>query len=147
LSMARFFIDRPVFAWVLAIVVMIAGVLSIRSLPVAQYPNIAPPSISISASYPGASAQTLQDTVTQVIEQRMNGIDNMRYMESQSDSAGNVTITLTFDAGTDPDIAQVQVQNKLALASPLLPQEVQQLGVRVTKSVRNFLLVVGVVST
>ncbi len=145
--MARFFIDRPVFAWVLAIVLMVAGVLSIRTLPVAQYPNIAPPAISIAASYPGANAKTLEDTVTQVIEQRMNGIDNLRYMESQSDSAGNVTITLTFDAGTDPDIAQVQVQNKLALATPLLPQEVQQLGVRVTKSVRNFLLVIGVVST
>ena len=145
--MARFFIDRPVFAWVLAIVVMVAGVLSIRTLPVAQYPNIAPPAISIAASYPGANAKTLEDTVTQVIEQRMNGIDNLRYMESQSDSAGNVTITLTFEAGTDPDIAQVQVQNKLALATPLLPQEVQQLGVRVTKSVQNFLLVIGVVST
>jgi len=141
--MARFFIDRPVFAWVIAIVIMVAGVLSIRSLPVAQYPSIAPPQISISATYPGASARTLEDSVTQVIEQRLSGIDHLRYFESQSDSAGNVTITITFDAGTNPDIAQVQVQNKLALATPLLPQEVQQLGVRVTKSVRNFLMVIG----
>ncbi|ATC64301.1 hydrophobe/amphiphile efflux-1 family RND transporter [Nibricoccus aquaticus] len=141
--MARFFIDRPVFAWVIAIVIMVAGILSIRSLPIAQYPSIAPPQIAIGATYPGASAKTLEDSVTQVIEQRMTGIDNLRYLESQSDSAGNVTITLTFEAGTNPDIAQVQVQNKLALATPLLPQEVQQLGVRVTKSVRNFLMVIG----
>ncbi len=145
--MARFFIDRPIFAWVIAIVIMVAGIISIRSLPIAQYPNIAPPQIAIAASYPGASAQTVEDSVTQVIEQRMSGIDRLRYMESSSDSAGNVSITITFDAGTDPDIAQVQVQNKLALATPLLPQEVQQLGVRVTKSVRNFLLVVGFRST
>ena len=141
--MARFFIDRPVFAWVIAIVIMVAGVLSIRSLPIAQYPSIAPPQIAIGATYPGASAKTLEDSVTQVIEQRMSGIDNLRYLESQSDSSGNVSITLTFDAGTNPDIAQVQVQNKLALATPLLPQEVQQLGVRVTKSVRNFLVVIA----
>jgi len=141
--MARFFIDRPVFAWVIAIVIMVAGALSIRTLPIAQYPKIAPPQIAITASYPGASAKTLEDSVTQVIEQRMSGIDHLRYMESSSDSAGNVTVTLTFDAEADPDIAQVQVQNKLALATPLLPQEVQQLGVRVTKSVRNFLLVIG----
>jgi hypothetical protein len=126
--MARFFIDRPIFAWVIAIVIMVAGVLAITSLPVSQYPNIAPPAISIAATYPGASAQTLQDTVTQVIEQKMNGIDNLRYVESASDSSGSVSITLTFDAGTNPDIAQVQVQNKLQLAIPLLPQEVQQLG-------------------
>jgi hydrophobe/amphiphile efflux-1 (HAE1) family protein len=144
--MARFFIDRPIFAWVIAIVIMVAGALSITRLPVSQYPNIAPPAISIAAAYPGASAQTLQDTVTQVIEQKMNGIDNLRYMESASDSSGAVTITLTFNAGTNPDIAQVQVQNKLQLAIPLLPQEVQQLGVRVTKSVRNFLVVLGFVS-
>jgi hydrophobe/amphiphile efflux-1 (HAE1) family protein len=144
--MARFFIDRPIFAWVIAIVIMVAGVLSITSLPISQYPSIAPPAITIAAAYPGASAQTLQDTVTQVIEQKMNGLDNLRYIESASDSAGTVTITLTFNAGTNPDIAQVQVQNKLQLATPLLPQEVQQLGVRVTKSVRNFLAVIGFVS-
>jgi len=141
--MARFFIERPVFAWVIAIVVMVAGILAIRTLPIAQYPKIAPPQIAIQTTYPGASAKTLEDTVTQVIEQRLTGIDGLRYIESSSDSAGNVTITLTFNAGTNPDIAQVQVQNKLALATPLLPQEVQQLGVRVTKSVRNFLLVIG----
>jgi len=145
--MAKFFIDRPIFAWVLAIVTMLAGIAAIRSLPIAQYPSIAPPAISIGATYPGASAQTLEDSVTQVIEQRMNGIDNLRYMASSSASSGNVTITLTFDAGTDPDIAQVQVQNKVQLAMPLLPQEVQQQGVRVTKSVRNFLMVLGFVST
>jgi hydrophobe/amphiphile efflux-1 (HAE1) family protein len=145
--MAKYFIDRPIFAWVIAIVIMLAGLTSINSLPVSQYPSIAPPTIAIGASYPGASAKTLEDTVTQVIEQRMNGIDHLRYMASTSDSAGNVTISLTFDAGTDADIAQVQVQNKLQLAMPLLPQEVQQQGVRVTKSVRNFLMVLGFVST
>jgi len=145
--MARFFIDRPVFAWVIAIVIMVAGALAIRELPIAQYPPIAPPQISISASYPGASAKTVEDSVTQVIEQRMSGLDHLRYMESSSDSAGNVTVTLTFEGGTNPDTAQVQVQNKLSLAMPLLPQEVQQLGVRVTKSVRNFLMVLGFIST
>ncbi|MDF3056565.1 MAG: hydrophobe/amphiphile efflux family transporter [Rariglobus sp.] len=144
--MARFFIDRPIFAWVIAIVIMVAGILSILGLPISQYPSIAPPAITINAVYPGASAKTLEDTVTQVIEQKLNGIDNLRYMESTSDSAGNVAITLTFNGGTNPDTAQVQVQNKLALAMPLLPQEVQQQGVRVSKSVRNFLLVVGFVS-
>jgi len=145
--MSRFFIDRPIFAWVIAIVIMVAGVLSILGLPISQYPSIAPPAITIAAIYPGASAKTLEDTVTQVIEQKLNGIDNLRYMESTSDSAGNVAITLTFNGGTNPDTAQVQVQNKLALAMPLLPQEVQQQGVRVTKSVRNFLMAVGFVST
>ncbi len=108
-----FFIHRPVFAWVLAIIMMIAGGLAILQLPIAQYPTIAPPAVAISATYPGADAQTVQDTVTQVIEQNMNGIDNLMYMSSTSDSAGSVTITLTFKSGTDPDIAQVQVQNKL----------------------------------
>lgn len=144
--MSRFFIDRPVFAWVIAIVIMVAGALSILGLPIEQYPRIAPPSVSISASYPGASAQTLENSVTQVIEQKMNGIDNLRYMSSTSDSAGNVTITLTFDAKANPDIAQVQVQNKLQLATPLLPQEVQQQGVKVAKATKNFLIVVGLVS-
>ena len=141
--MAQFFIDRPIFAWVIAILIMMAGVLSIPRLPISQYPAIAPPSISVSAGYPGASAKTLEDTVTQVIEQRMNGLDDLRYMTSSSDSAGAAQVTLTFDAGTDPDIAQVQVQNKLQLAMPQLPQEVQRQGVRVAKSVRNFLLIVG----
>ncbi|PDN16921.1 hydrophobe/amphiphile efflux-1 family RND transporter [Salmonella enterica] len=144
--MAKFFIRRPIFAWVLAIILMMAGALAIMQLPVAQYPPIAPPAVSISATYPGADAQTVQDTVTQVIEQNMNGIDNLMYMSSTSDSAGSVTITLTFQSGTDPDIAQVQVQNKLQLATPLLPQEVQQQGISVEKSSSSFLMVAGFVS-
>ncbi|MEZ3183760.1 efflux RND transporter permease subunit [Stutzerimonas kunmingensis] len=145
--MSRFFIDRPIFAWVIALVIMLAGGLSILSLPVNQYPSIAPPAVGISVSYPGASAQTVQDTVVQVIEQQLNGIDGLRYMSSESNSDGSMSITVTFEQGTDPDIAQVQVQNKLQLATPLLPQEVQQQGIRVTKAVRNFLMVIGVVST
>ncbi|MEB5757271.1 efflux RND transporter permease subunit [Citrobacter cronae] len=144
--MANFFIRRPIFAWVLAIILMMAGALAIMQLPVAQYPTIAPPAVSISATYPGADVQTVQDTVTQVIEQNMNGIDNLMYMSSTSDSAGSVTITLTFQSGTDPDIAQVQVQNKLQLATPLLPQEVQQQGISVEKSSSSFLMVAGFVS-
>jgi multidrug efflux pump len=144
--MPRFFINRPVFAWVIAIMVMLAGLLAIKTLPVSQYPPIAPPQITINASYPGASAQTVQDTVTQVIEQKLNGIDNLIYMSSTSDSAGAVAINLTFKAGTDPNIAQVQVQNKLQLATPLLPQVVQRQGISVVKSTRNFLLIIGLVS-
>ena len=145
--MAKFFIDRPIFAWVIAIIIMLAGALSILNLPVAQYPTIAPPAIQISASYPGADAKTVQDTVTQVIEQNMNGIDGLLYMSSTSDSSGTVQITITFDSGTDADIAQVQVQNKLQLAMPLLPQEVQQQGVSVEKSSSSFLMVLGMIST
>ncbi len=144
--MARFFIDRPIFAWVLAIITMLAGVMAVLTLPIAQYPSIAPPAIAISASYPGASSKTLEDTVTQVIEQKMKGLDKLSYIASTSESSGSVTITLTFENGTDPDTAQVQVQNKLALATPLLPQEVQQQGVRVTKSANNFLNVLAFVS-
>ncbi|KNC07519.1 multidrug transporter [Klebsiella sp. RIT-PI-d] len=144
--MANFFIRRPIFAWVLAIILMMAGVMAIMQMPVAQYPSIAPPAVSVSATYPGADAQTVQDTVTQIIEQNMNGIDNLMYMSSTSDSAGGVTITLTFKSGTDPDIAQVQVQNKLQLAMPLLPQEVQQQGISVKKSTSSFLMVAGFVS-
>ncbi len=144
--MPRFFINRPIFAWVIAIMVMLAGLLSIKMLPVSQYPAIAPPQIAINATYPGASAQTVQDTVTQVIEQKLNGIDNLIYMASTSDSAGAVTITMTFKAGTDPNIAQVQVQNKLQLAVPLLPQIVQKQGIAVVKSSRNYLLIIGLVS-
>jgi multidrug efflux pump len=143
--MAQFFIDRPIFAWVIAIIIMLAGVLAIRTLPVSQYPAIAPPAVSINAVYPGASAKTVEDTVTQIIEQKMKGIDHLRYMSSTSDSSGNVAISLTFDAGTDPNIAQVQVQNKLQLATPLLPQAVQQQGIYVTKSTVNFLMVLGFV--
>jgi multidrug efflux pump len=144
--MPRFFINRPIFAWVIAIMIMLAGLLSIKTLPVSQYPPIAPPQITINAMYPGASAQTVQDTVTQVVEQKLNGIDNLIYMSSSSDSSGMVAINLTFKAGTDPNIAQVQVQNKLQLATPLLPQIVQRSGISVVKSTKNFLLVVGLVS-
>jgi multidrug efflux pump len=144
--MPRFFINRPIFAVVIAILVMLGGLLAIKTLPVSQYPPIAPPQITINAVYPGASAQTVQDTVTQVIEQKLNGIDNLIYMSSTSDSAGAVAINLTFRAGTDPNIAQVQVQNKLQLATPLLPQIVQRQGIQVLKSTRNFLLIVGLVS-
>ncbi|MES2492244.1 MAG: efflux RND transporter permease subunit [Pseudomonadota bacterium] len=144
--MSRFFIDRPIFAWVIAIILMLAGVLALRTLPVAQFPSIAPPSVSITAVYPGADARTLENTTTQVIEQQLKGIDNLRYFSSSSSSSGSVTITLTFEQGTDPDIAQVQVQNKLQAATPLLPQEVQQQGILVAKATQNFLLVVGLVS-
>jgi multidrug efflux pump len=144
--MPRFFINRPIFAWVIAIMIMLAGLLSIKTLPVSQYPPIAPPQITINAIYPGASAQTVQDTVTQVIEQKLNGIDNLIYMSSSSDSAGAVAINLTFRAGTDPNIAQVQVQNKLQLATPLLPQIVQKQGIAVVKSTKNYLILVGLES-
>lgn len=144
--MAKFFIDRPIFAWVIAIIIMLAGVLSILKLPIEQYPNVAPPAVQIRATYPGADAKTLQDSVTQVIEQNMNGIDGLMYMSSSSDSTGTLQLTLTFQSGTDPDIAQVQVQNKLQLATPLLPQEVQQQGIQVQKSSSSFLMVAGFVS-
>ncbi|HWH67956.1 MAG TPA: efflux RND transporter permease subunit, partial [Candidatus Sulfotelmatobacter sp.] len=138
--MARFFIDRPVFAWVVSLLIMLLGGLCITQLPVAQYPNIAPPSIAVSSYYAGASAEILQDTVTSVIEQQLNGIDNLLYMSSSSSASGQSTITLYFRPGTDPDIAQVQVQNKVQLATPSLPAVVQQSGITVTKSARNFLL-------
>jgi len=144
--MANFFIDRPIFAWVIAIITMMAGVLAIYTLPIAQYPTIAPPAVTISATYPGASAKAVEDTVTQVIEQKMKGIDNLRYMSASSSSNGQMSIKLTFEPGSDPDIAQVQVQNKLALATPLLPTQVQQQGVQVSKSSGSFLMVVGLIS-
>ncbi len=145
--MAQFFIDRPVFAWVLAIVVMLAGAISIANLPVAQYPEVAPPAVSIRTTYPGASAQTVEDSVIQIIEQNLTGIDNVQYMSSTSESSGTGQITITFESGTDPDTAQVQVQNKLQTAMPLLPQEVQQQGIRVSKSSAGFLMVLGFVSS
>ena len=144
--MANYFIDRPVFAWVLAIIMMLAGGLAIMNLPVAQYPQIAPPTITISATYPGADAQTVEDSVTQVIEQNMNGLDGLMYMSSTSDAAGNASITLTFETGTSPDIAQVQVQNKLQLAMPSLPEAVQQQGISVDKSSSNILMVAAFIS-
>jgi hydrophobe/amphiphile efflux-1 (HAE1) family protein len=143
----NFFIDRPIFAWVIAIVIMLAGGLSVATLPVAQYPPIAPPAISIAVTYPGASAETVQNTVTQVIEQQMSGLDHLLYFGSESDKDGSMTITLYFEQGTNPDISQVQVQNKLQLAVPLLPTEVQLQGLRVAKATRNFLVIVGFVST
>ena len=144
--MVNFFIDRPVFAWVLAIIVMLCGAMAVTQLPIAVYPKLAPPSVAISATYPGASAKTVEDSVTQVIEQQMNGIDNLEYIASTSDGSGSATITLTFAQGTDPDIAQVQVQNKLQLAQPLLPPEVQQQGMRVAKASKSFLMVFTVSS-
>ena len=143
---SRFFIHRPIFAWVVAIVIMMAGLLSILNLPIAQYPQIALPQVSVSAFYPGASAKTVEDSVTQIVEQQMKGIDGLLYMNSTSDSSGAASITLTFKAGTDPDIAQVQVQNKLQSATPLLPQEVQQQGLTVAKASSGFLMVIGLYS-
>jgi multidrug efflux pump len=145
--MPKFFIDRPIFAWVLSLLIMLGGVLAITHLPVAQYPTVAPPSIAINANYAGASAETVQDTVTSVIEQQMNGIDNLLYMSSSSSASGQSTVTLYFNSGTDPDIAQVQVQNKLQLAMPNLPQTVQQQGITVVKSTRNFLMFFALSST
>ncbi|WP_438970768.1 efflux RND transporter permease subunit, partial [Methylophaga sp.] len=145
--MARFFIDRPVFAWVIAIIIMLAGVLAIFQLPISQYPDVAPPSVEIRANYPGASAKTVEDSVVQILEQNLTGIDNVLYMSATSDSTGVAQVTVTFEAGTDPDIAQVQVQNKLQGAMPLLPQEVQEQGITVNKSSTGFLMVLGFVSS
>ncbi len=145
--MSRFFIDRPIFAWVIAIIMMLAGILSIFSLPIAQYPSIAPPSVSVTAVYPGADANTVISTVTQPIEQQMKGLDHLEYISSTGDSSGTSTITLTFAQGTNPDIAQVQVQNKLQLATPVLPTEVQQQGVVVAKATKNILLGMALYST
>lgn len=141
---ARFFVRRPVFAWVIAIIIMLAGIIAIKTLPVAQYPNVAPPSVQISATYTGASAQTLENSVTQVIEQQLTGLDNLLYFTSTSSSDGSVRITVTFEQGTDADTAQVQVQNKVQQAESRLPTEVQQAGVTVVKSQSNFLLILGV---
>ena len=145
--MSKFFIERPIFAWVVAIVVMLVGALSIYSLPINQYPNIAPPAISVQVAYPGASAETTQNTVVQVIEQQLNGLDNLRYIESQSNSDGSATIIVTFNQGTDPDTAQVQVQNKVSLAESQLPTEVVNQGINIRKYQANFMLVVGLTSS
>ncbi|KRG44260.1 multidrug transporter [Stenotrophomonas pictorum JCM 9942] len=144
--MARFFIDRPIFAWVIAIIIMLAGALAMIKLPISMYPEVAPPAVSISANYPGASAKVVEDSVTQIIEQNMKGLDGLIYFSSNSSSNGQASITLTFESGTNPDIAQVQVQNKLQLAMPLLPQEVQRQGINVAKSSSGFLNVLGFVS-
>lgn len=144
--MAEFFIKRPILAWVMAIVIMLVGAAAVTSLPVAQYPTIAPPSVQVTATYPGASADTVAATVTQVIEQKLSGIDNVLYMSSTSSSAGQATITLTFNPGTNPDIAQVQVQNKVTQATPTLPQTVQEQGVQVAKASTSFLMIVALSS-
>ncbi|MBD3612082.1 MAG: efflux RND transporter permease subunit, partial [Hydrogenovibrio crunogenus] len=145
-SFATFFINRPVFAWVIAFLVMIAGAISVVSLPIAQFPAIAPPSITITATYPGASAKTIEDTVTQIIETKMKGLDGLMYMSSTSESTGQANITLSFKTGTDPDIAQMQIQNKLQTAMSSLPEAVQKQGIQVVKSVKNFLMVIGFIS-
>ncbi len=145
--MSRIFIDRPIFAWVIAIIIMLVGIGSITQLPVAQYPDIAPPQVNINTSYPGASADTLQNSVTQVLEQQLTGVDGMLYFSSSSSSSGSVTINAVFQKGIDPDIAQVQVQNAIQAAISRLPQQVQQQGVRVTKSNPDLLLIIGVSDT
>jgi multidrug efflux pump len=147
MSLSRFFIERPIFAWVVALIIMLFGVVSIVRLPISQYPDIAPPAVSISASYPGADSQTVQNAVTQIIEENMTALDGLLYMSSTSDNSGNVGITLTFASGTNPDIAQVQVQNRLQQAVPLLPQVVQQQGISVQKANNTFLMAVGFTST
>ena len=144
--LSRFFLDRPVFAWVIAIIMMVAGGLAIYNLPISQYPPIAPPSIAIDSFYPGASAETVENSVTQIIEQKMTGFDKMLYMSATSDSAGASRIELTFAPGTDPDLAWAQVQNKLQLAMASLPDVVQRQGVKVSKSTRNCLMIVGLIS-
>ena len=144
--MSHFFIDRPIFAWVIALLLMLGGGLAIKSLSVNQFPDVAPPAISLSVVYPGASAKTVQDTVVQVIEQQLNGLDGLRYISSESNSDGSMQIIATFEQGTDPDIAQVQIQNKLQLATPLLPEEVQRQGIRVAKFKINFMMVIALVS-
>src|SRR5512136_480409 len=144
--LSKFFLDRPVFAWVLAIITMVTGGLAIYSLPISQYPPIAPPSIYIQASYPGASAETVENSVTQIIEQKMTGLDKMLYLSATSDSAGAARIELTFAPGTDPDLAWSKVQNKLQLAMAGLPEVVQRQGVTVGKATRNYLIMVGLIS-
>ncbi|HXC55059.1 MAG TPA: efflux RND transporter permease subunit [Rhizomicrobium sp.] len=143
MGLSQFFIERPVFAWVIAIVIALAGLLAVETLPITQYPTIAPPAVTITATYPGASAETVQNSVTQVIEQQLTGVDNLLYFSSSSSSSGQIAITVTFAPGTNPDIAQVQVQNKVQQALPTLPTEVQQQGVVVQKSQSSFLLIVA----
>src|SRR5512136_471879 len=144
--LSRFFLDRPVFAWVIAIILMVAGGLAIYNLPISQYPPIAPPSIAITAFYPGGSAETVENSVTQIIEQKMTGFDKMLYLSATSDSSGSARVELTFAPGTDPDLAWAQVQNKLQLAMASLPEVVQRSGIKVSKSTRNWLIMVGLVS-
>src|SRR5689334_16268068 len=142
--LARFFVHRPVFAWVISIGIILAGIASIRTLPIAQYPDVAPPSVNISASYTGADAETVENSVTQVLEQQLTGIDGLLYFSSSSSSTGGANISVTFAQGTDPDTAQIQVQNKVQQAIPRLPPSVQQQGVVVSKSQTNFLTIVAI---
>ena len=144
--LSRFFLERPVFAWVIAIVMMVAGALAIHNLPISQYPPIAPPSIAIFSYYPGASAETVENSVTQIIEQKMTGFDNLLYLSATSDSSGSSRLELTFAPGTDPNLAWAEVQNKLQLAMASLPEVVQRAGVKVSKSTRNYLIIVGLIS-
>src|SRR5512136_2320326 len=144
--LSRFFLERPVFAWVIAIILMVAGGLAIYTLPISQYPPIAPPSIAVTAFYPGASAETVENSVTQIIEQKMTGFDKLLYLSATSDSAGMTRLELTFAPGTDPDLAWAEVQNKLQLAMSSLPEVVQRQGITVNKSTRNYLIIVGLIS-
>jgi len=144
--LSRFFLDRPVFAWVIAIILMVLGGLAIYNLPISQYPLIAPPSIAVYSHYPGASAETVENSVTQIIEQKMTGFDNLLYFSGSSDSAGSSRIELTFKPGTDPDLAWAEVQNKLQLAMASLPDVVQRSGIMVRKSTRNYLIVLNLIS-
>ncbi|MGL4604568.1 MAG: efflux RND transporter permease subunit, partial [Iodobacter sp.] len=143
---ARFFIDRPVFAWVLAIIIVLAGLLALKGLPISQYPEVAPPALTINANYPGASAQVMEETVTSLIEQEMNGLENMQYMSSNSDSSGNMSITLTFRTGTDLDISSVEAQNRIKRVEARLPSEVRQQGVQIVKSRSNYLMFITLLS-
>ncbi|HER63033.1 MAG TPA: multidrug efflux RND transporter permease subunit, partial [Desulfobacteraceae bacterium] len=144
--LSKFFLERPVFAWVIAIIIMTGGGLAIYNLPISQYPPIAPPAIAIDAFFPGASAETVENTVTQVIEQKMTGLDDMLYLSGTSSSSGASRVELTFAPGTDPDVAWSKVQNKLQLAMASLPDVVQRSGVKVSKSTRNYLMIVGLIS-
>lgn len=144
--MSKYFIKRPIFAWVIAILIMLVGVLAVLKLPISQYPQIAPPTVTVSAIYPGADAQTVENSVTQVIEQQMTGLDGMMYMSSSSSSQGLASVQITFESGTDPDVAQIQVQNKLQSATASLPEVVQRQGLTVNKSSSSFLMVVAYVS-
>lgn len=145
--MARYFIDRPVFAWVIGLIIMLLGALAIVKMPIAQYPNVAPPQIEISVSYPGASAETINNTVVRPILQQMHGIDNLEYISASSFASGQMTIDLTFAQGTDADIAQVQVQNKLQLAQPRLPSDVVNQGITVNRSAKSFMMIMSFIST
>ncbi len=142
----RFFIDRPVFAWVIALVILLTGLLSLNKLPVAQYPDVAPPAIAVTATYPGASAQVVEETVTALIEQEMNGLEHLLYMESASDSMGTMTLTITFEAGTNLDFASVDAQNRIKRVEARLPEEVRRQGITVVKSRRNYLMFITLYS-